>query len=247
MTPIFSSHYSIGKSILTLDLPDEQKENGPRSVFSIAVKNNLQEIFLVESSLTGLPEALKNSEKISIPLRFGLTINICEQNHKIIIFAKNTKGLARLNNIYSEAFSENECLSESRLKKLWSKQDLKLAIPFYDSFLFKNIMSFDGCTPDLKELSPTFFIEDNSLPFDSVLKEKVLNYANSFGMETENTKSIYYENKADCEALLTYKCVCSKKFGKSSLSRPNIDHFGSDEFCMESYLEKNNERITTKV
>ena len=247
MTPIFSSHYSIGKSILTLDLPDEQKEGGPQSVFSIAEKNNLKEIFLVENSLTGLPEALRNSEKTSIPLRFGLAINICEQNHKIIIFAKNTKGLVRLNKIYSEAFSENECLSESKLKKLWSKQDLKLAIPFYDSFLFKNIMSFDGCTPELKSLDPVFFIEDNSLPFDSVLKEKVLNYADSFGLKTENTKSIYYENKADCEALLTYKCVCSKKFGKSSLSKPNIDHFGSDEFCMESYLEKNNERITTKV
>ena len=244
MIPIFTSHYSIGKSILTLDLPHEQKEGGARSIFSIAEDNELEEIFLVENSLTGLPQALKNSKELSIPLRFGLSLNICDQEHKVVIFAKNTQGLSRLNKIYSTAFSGKECLSESKLKKLWSKKDLMLVVPFYDSFLFKNIMSFDGCAPDLKSLNPTFFIESNSLPFDAILKDKVQKYANSFDLPTQNVKSIYYENKEDCEALLTYKCVCSRKFGKSSLSKPNIDHFGSDEFCMESFLEKNNEGIT---
>ena len=141
MIPIFTSHYSIGKSILTLDLPNEQKEDGARSIFSIAEDNELEEIFLVENSLTGLPQALKNSKELSIPLRFGLSLNICDQEHKVVIFAKNTQGLSRLNKIYSTAFSGKECLSESKLKKLWSKKDLMLVVPFYDSFLFKNIMS----------------------------------------------------------------------------------------------------------
>ena len=51
MIPLFTSHYSIGKSILTLDHPDKQTEGGSTSVFSIAQKNNLKEIFLVENSV----------------------------------------------------------------------------------------------------------------------------------------------------------------------------------------------------
>ena len=120
-----------------------------------------------------------------------------------------------------------------------------LAVPFYDSFLFKNITSFDNCVPDLSGLDPTFFIEDNGLPFDKLIADTVASYTKSQGYPTETVKSIYYENKNDVDALQTYKCVCSRKFGKSSLSKPNLDHFGSDQFCFESYLE--NERITSKV
>jgi DNA polymerase III alpha subunit len=236
MIPIFSSHYSIGKSILTLDIPNENEE-GPTSIFKICQDQNLEEIFLVENSLTGLPEALKNSAKLGLNLRFGLKFEVCEENHKIIVFARNTGGLHRLRDLYSLAFSRKECLSESILKKHWSKKDLMLAIPFYDSFLYKNIMSFDGCTPDFKSLNPLFFIEKNSLPFDSILEKKVLDYANSFNLETQIVKTILYNKKEDCDALLTYKCICLRKFGNKSLSKPNVDHFGSNEFCMESYLE----------
>ena len=41
------------------------------------------------------------------------------------------------------------------------------------------------------------------------------------------------------EALQTYKILCNRNFGKAaSLSSPNLNHFGSQEFCFESYLEK---------
>ena len=34
----------------------------------------------------------------------------------------------------------------------------------------------------------------------------------------------------------TYKIICGRKFGRTAtLSMPNLDHFGSDEFCFESY------------
>ena len=98
-------------------------------------------------------------------------------------------------------------------------------------------MSFENCTPNLSALSPRLFIERNGLPFDALIEEKVTNYASKNNLKTEIVKSIYAENREDLEALQTYKCICSRRFGKSSLSKPNLDHFGSGEFCFESWKE----------
>ena len=246
MVPLFTSHYSIGKSILTLDNPKKEKEGGARSIFSIAKENNLNQVCLVENSMTGFPQALTVSREVGIQLIFGLQLSICEQNHKVIIFAKNSAGCRKLNEIYSKAFSgDGECICPKDLVKMWTPKNLSLAIPFYDSFIYKNTMSFENCTPELGELSPVFFIENNNLPFDQMLKEKVNAYTEAFGFQTEEVKSIFYEKKSDVDALQTYKCITSRKFGKSSLSKPNLDHFGSDEFSFESFLD--HERILTKV
>ena len=105
MVPLFTSHYSIGKSILTLDNPKKEKEGGARSIFSIAKENNLNQVCLVENSMTGFPQALTVSREVGIQLIFGLQLSICEQNHKVIIFAKNSAGCRKLNEIYSKAFS----------------------------------------------------------------------------------------------------------------------------------------------
>jgi len=239
MVPLFTSHYSIGKSILTLDHPSKAKEGGARSVFSIAQENELKQITLVENSLTGFPQALSISNELGIQLCFGLLLNICEQDHKVIVFARDGKGCSKLNEIYSRAFSQgSECICTKDLVDMWSKRSLLLAVPFYDSFIYKNTMSFENCTPDLLELNPIFFLEDNNLPFDRLLEDKVRAYAEAFGLKTEKVKSIFYEHKEDVDALQAYKCITSRRFGKSSLSKPNLDHFGSDEFCFESFLEK---------
>ena len=37
-----------------------------------------------------------------------------------------------------------------------------MVLPFYDSFIFNNIMSFSSCIPDFSFCSPTFFVEDNN-------------------------------------------------------------------------------------
>ena len=237
MIPVFTSHYSIGKSILTLSLPEKNKEGGSDSIFSILQENNMQDLFLIENCLTGLPEALSNSESLGINLRFGLTINICNQGHKVVVFAKNTNGVKSLNQIYSAAFSSKDCITESKLKDLWDKENLMLCIPFYDSFIFKNTMNFENCTPELNQFDPVFFLENSNLPFDGLIREKVLKYSSSFKLKTQEVRSIFYKEKSDVDALQTYKCICSKKFGKNTLSKPNLNHFGSDDFCFESYLQ----------
>jgi hypothetical protein len=53
-------------------------------------------------------------------------------------------------------------------------------------------------------------------------------------------QSIFYKYKSDCDAFQTYKILSDRKFGRqATLSCPNLNHFGSDEFCWEACLEQN--------
>ena len=238
MTPLFKTHYSIGKSILKTE-----------EVFNIAQDNNLKKVVIVEDSLIGFLEANKYAEEKDIDLVFGLRINSCNSIpdnkkdndkcfHKILIFAKNGDGCKLINEIYSKAFCENDGVIDfPSLKNLWNEDNLMLAIPFYDSFIFKNTLHFCSCIPDFSFFFFFFFLENNYLPFDHIIKEKVLDYCNKHNYLTEETKSIFYKNKEDLEAFQTYKCICSRRFKQRTLSVPNFDHLASPEFCFESFLE----------
>ena len=253
MIPLFKSHYSIGKSILTLNDPNKSEEGGSASIFDISAKNNLEEIILVEDSLVGLLEARKKSESLGLQLIFGLRIDVCDDMtieekkgcsmciHKIIIFAKNSDGCNLLNKIYSTAFTKGSGkIDFNTLKQFYNSNDLKICIPFYDSFIFHNSFSYkEPCMLDDSFFDPVYFIEENHLPYDVILKNIIENYSSNNGFETQKVKSIYYENREDFEAYQTYKCICSRGFSNKAktLDMPNLDHCGSPEFCFESYLE----------
>jgi hypothetical protein len=98
-------------------------------------------------------------------------------------------------------------------------------------------MKFSNCTPSFSFTKPTFFLENNSLPFDLFLRSRIIQYCKENNLKTEPTKSIYYKNKKDVSALQTYKCITGRTFGNKTLSKPNLDHFGSNEFCFESWIE----------
>jgi len=245
MLPLFKSHYSIGKSILTLEHPDKVKKDGAQSIFSIS--KDLEKIILVEDSLIGFLQAQKVAKDLNKTLIFGLRISCSHESrseednnciHKIIIFAKNDNGCKLLNSIYSHAFCEGDgVLDLSFLSKNWVDSDLKLCIPFYDSFIYMNNMHFCSCIPDFSFTTPTFLTEDNLLPFDSFINEKVIEYCEDFNFPHIESKSIFYFQRKDFECYQTYRCICSKKAGRQkTLSVPNFDHLASPEFCYESYL-----------
>ena len=229
MIPLFKTHFSIGNSILRLDDVDR-----------IATDNNLEDVYFVEDSMTGFPSAFK---LFGDRMRFGLRLSIFnedenpESESKIIAFADGDQGCKELYRLCTKSFDE-------KLKTPWrSFKNLKFAIPFYDSFLHKNLTTFSNCMPSLpKDIH--FFVERNSLPFDSLIEKKVRDYVsqNSALCGEENiklVKSIYYENKEDVEAFQTYKCICNRQPGRqASLSNPRLDHFGSDRFCVESWKEQ---------
>ena len=176
MIPLFKSDFSIGKSILTLNSPDPDPAKAD-SAFEIAEDLGLSAFVLVEDCLTGFLQAKKVSEELDLQLVFGLRISLADEEasaHKVIIFAKNDEGCRLLNRIYSHAFCEGDgALSSADLKAMWSEEALRLAVPFYDSFIFNNFMSYNNCLFEVNFTNPTFFIESNDLPFDPLVEQRV--------------------------------------------------------------------------
>jgi len=256
MIPLFKSHFSIGKSILTLEDPKKSSPDGSDSVFKLVQENDLDTVVLVEDCPTGFLQAKKMCEALDAQLIFGIRFNVCgnmdkaddkgeaSKSHKLIIFAKNDEGCNLLNKIYTAAFTEGHGhLDSARIKALWDEGSLKLAVPFYDSFIFQNLMTYNTCIPDFSFTEPTFFLEENGLPFDDLIKEKVELYCSENNNSTASVKSIYYNKKEDFEAFQTYKCICSRSYTgrNATLSKPQLDHCGSQEFCMESWINSRQE------
>lgn len=242
MIPLFKTNYSIGKSILTVK--QGKSEDGPDSVFGIAKEHGMERVVFVEDSLIGFLETFNHAKKEDIDFVFGLRLNCSETDnedckHKIVVFAKDDMGCKLLNQIYSEAFCNHEgVLPFSKLKELWSEDHVKLAIPFYDSFLCNNVLSFHSCVLDFDFTNPTFFIERNELPFDHLVERKVREYCTENNYEMQDAKSIYYKYREDFDAYQTYKIVCNRMPGRTrSLQAPNFSHMGSNEFCFESYMD----------
>jgi DNA polymerase III alpha subunit len=71
-----------------------------------------------------------------------------------------------------------------------------------------------------------------------MVKEKVINQAETEGAEVQKTQSIFYKLKKDFKAYLTFRCINNR----STLERPEINHMTSDEFCAESWKEKNDKK-----
>jgi DNA polymerase-3 subunit alpha len=246
--PLFKSHYSIGRSILTLE--DEDHNNTyPDSIINIIKENNLKSLYLVEDNMSSFLQAYTNTKKNNINLRYGLRITVTDnmedksdesrvKNCKFIIFFKNNEGYRKLIKIFSIA-AKNGFYYEPRidyktLKSLWDNKDLLLCVPFYDSFIFNNLLRNSLCTPQLDFCSPTFFIEDNGIPFDSLIKSKVLDYCDKNKNDTMNVKSVFYKTKSDFKAYLTFRCINVR----TTLNKPEIEHMTSDTFCFESWMEK---------
>lgn len=242
MIPLFKSDFSIGKSILRLDKKSFE-EDSDSSIFKIVKKSNSKNLVLVEDTMIGFLEAYNNCIAFDLNLIFGLNV-LCnsslnpQEKDKYIIFSKNSSGCKLLNKIYSFVHSErNGSITLEDLKGFWSN-DLLLYVPFYDSFIYNNFMYFSESIPDLSFFSPSFFIQDNNLPFDSFVRDSVLNYCSKNNFKYLESKSIYYNKRDDFSSFQVYKCLCSRNFSfNASLETPNLDHCSSPEFCYESYLE----------
>jgi DNA polymerase III alpha subunit len=247
MIPLFKSHYSLGRSILTLEDKQEQ-DDYPDSIIQIAKQNNLKEIYLVEDNMSSFLEAYTNCRANNIKLNYGLRISITEsindkteesrqKTSKIIIFPKNKSGYESLTKLFSVAaktgFYYEPRLDYQTLKDNFS-EDLVVCIPFYDSFIFNNTLRNSICIPQFEFTKLIFFIEDNDLPFDIIIKNKIENYIKENNSECYNTKSIYYNKRKDFKTYLTFRCINNR----SILNKPELEHMSSNEFCFESWLSK---------
>ena len=247
MLPIFRSNYSL-TSVLTLDSYTEKnsrEENRPDSIFDICKDYGLQDVFIVDNTLTGLVEAYENAKKANLNLRFGYRVSVCQDmtnktpeseltESKFIIFSiKNSfNDLIKLHNISSTdgIYNGRPRLDYKTLKENWTKS-LALAIPFYDSYIYYNLLYSRQCVPELDFTDPTYFIENNGLPFDGLL----INHINETIKDHEiiPSKTIYYRERKDFKAYMTYRCILNR----TTFQKPELRHFGSQEFCMEAWKE----------
>ena len=220
----------------------------PDSIIQIAKENKLKELFLVEDNMSSFLEAYTNTRNNNIKLNYGLRITITEsiedkseesrsKNSKIIIFFKNNEGYSRLTKLYSKASKEGfyyePRLDYKALSENWS-DDLLLCIPFYDSFIYNNTLKNFICVPNFSFTKPIVFIENNDLPFDIIIKNKMLNFIKENNLEVFLVKSIYYKNKKDFKSYLTFRCINNR----TTLNKPEIEHMSSDSFSFEEW--KNN-------
>lgn len=250
MIPLFKSHYSIGRSILTLEDKDVE-DNYPDSIIQICKSNNIKDLFLVEDNMSSFLEAYTNTKNNNIKLNYGLRVSITEsiadkseeslpKTSKIVIFFKNKNGYHSLTKIYSIA-SKSGFYYEPRIdyKILQDNfsDDLILCIPFYDSFIFNNTLRNNICVPQFNDIKPIMFIEDNEMPFDNLIHEKVNNFCRENNIKSLHTKSVYYNKRKDFRSYLTFRCINNR----STLNKPELEHMSSDSFCFESYKEATNE------
>jgi DNA polymerase III alpha subunit len=247
MLPLFRSNYSL-TSILTLSaasVSKERKSNTPDSIFDICLDFDIKDVFIVDKNLTGLVEAYENSKKANLNLRFGYRVNLCQDisnktpdsvltESTFIIFATKNSflDLIKLHNISTTAgmFDNRPRLDFKTLKKEWSK-NLCLAIPFYDSYVYYNLLHGRQCVPELDFTDPTYFLEDNGLPFDNLLINHI--QCTIKDQEIIQSKTIYYRDRKDFKSYMTYRCILNR----TTFQKPELSHFGSQEFCMEAWKE----------
>ena len=242
MIPLFKSHFSMGRSILTISDLEKQKKDGPDNIISIVKENGLKELYLVEDSLTGFLTAFKLCQKNDIHLKFGLRISICNNyesvdtsKSKVVLFALNDKGFKDINKIYTFANTEKDSVISADDLKQRLTEDILLCFPFYDSYVWNNYHYFSNCIPSaLDTENAVYFIEDNKLPFDNI----ITNLIKVKNVNMQMAKSIYYKNREDYEAWVTYKIACNRNMGKNqSLSAPELSGCASREFCFQSWKE----------
>ncbi|MDB4314588.1 hypothetical protein N9955_01015 [bacterium] len=229
MIPLFKTHSSIGKSIL--------KE---KDVLAIQEKHNLKEVVVVEDSFYGFRSLNLKLMKRGVKLIFGIQLPVVEESSdelksKLIFFAKNNQGMREIKKLYSKTYCSDEQALVLNQLQASDFANTRVAVPFYDSFVYQNIFHFGMCNVNLKRFDHVFFEQDNDHPFDGMISQQLKQFTD----KTEKVKSIYHTNKEDVKALQFYKAVCGRSGGKPpSFGNPNVEYFCSQEFCWESYLEK---------
>lgn len=242
--PIFKSHYSIGKSILTLKEEGTSKPSEADSILDICKEYDIEHCLLIDEHIGCILEASKVFEKAGRNFNFGLRFTICDDlndksqesrqsNWRCNVILKDPAGYKNLIKMSTKAsvdgFYYSPRIDLKTLKELWNDDYFDLAVPFYDSFLFQNMFKLKSIFVDFDFCKPVFFIEDHDLIYDDILKNKVIDYCEANGYSYYDTHSIHYKLKKDFKAYMTYRCI----YEKTKLNKPNLDWMTSNEFCAE--------------
>jgi DNA polymerase-3 subunit alpha len=194
-------------------------------------------------------QAYKNLKAANIDLVFGIKFVFCDnisnkneeelkKHHKLILFTNGDEGYKTLIKLWTKAnvdgFYYTPRLDMNILKENFN-DGIKIAIPFYDNFIFNNSFKGYQCLPFIENYKPSVFIENNKLIFDGLIKNKMEDFAKLNKLDLIKTKSIYYKNRKDFKSFLTFRCINNR----TTLNKPEMEHMSSNEFCFESWKEQN--------
>ncbi len=243
MCPHYDFRYG---STLTLEEAGKTAAGGPVSVCDLAKTHGLKQVVIVDDTLGGFIEGYRNLTKAGVQMIFGVKITVCadetdktdeslKTESSVIIFVRNTAGYSDLIRIYNRAWTTNHHkggrTSWRELKALWT-DNLTLALPFFSSFIARNLLSFSNVIPDFP-VKPTVFLEqDSGLPFAPAIESAARAFAESNGLEVQPTKSIYYEDgPRDFDAYATFRALGTR----GQYQRPGVDHMCSDRFSYNEW------------
>lgn len=244
MIYLFKTHFSFRKSIIQVK---PYKEGLTNNLVNLCIENNIKQCFVVDDNIGSIQPAFHTLNEKGINLVFGLRLNFVNDasdmsdnsnnsSHKNIIFCSDRKSYETLIQISSEAnttFMKKEPrIDYNFLHSVWC-DELALAVPFYDSFLFQNMFTRNSAIPNYRDIKPTLFIENHNLPYDYYLQKSVNNFALENNLEVIETNSVYYPYRTDFQAWKVNKIIGKSDFsGRTSIVKPNLNHCGSNTFCI---------------
>ena len=227
MTPIFRTHFSIGKSLLT-----------PKKIKELAEQQNLTEVYVCDDNMSGFRSLIKEFKDSDMTLCLGLKLPYAEAKDgdisDVCIFAKDDDGYKELIQLMSFV-GKNGYLNADDVDffSLVKNEHLFCAYPFYSSFLAKSIKSW-GYFVTFGDLQ-NFFVESNKHPFDFVIGKAIDKYSSDKTIIP--VKTILYEKEEHFKSFQMYQANCNRKGGKKpSYHNPNLEHCCSPMFSMDDFL-----------
>lgn len=248
--PIFYDHSS-KKSILTYWKEKELAPNGPRSIIKICKDSGINTIYGISNNFSTFIEAYKNCREAKINFRFGIELWMCDDakvhdaaslnnEHKIVIFARNSDAYKDLVKIFSACHADrNNFYYKARfdfqqLNKLWTN-NLILALPFFDSVIAQNTLKYNCNIIPNFPVPPIIMREQSAkLPIESSINYALDLFNNEGKYEEIKTKTIFYEKRSHFDEYTVYRCIHNRG---SSIEEPKMDYFGSPNFSFEDYLQ----------
>lgn len=266
ITPFFTTDASLGRSIITSDDPEEvDKETGKKfykqigesapSLWSIAHHHNLDNVYVVEDSMISFISCYKYAQKLNKQLIFGAKFRIVNDindefntESNVIVFLKNSAGYKDLIKLYSAIHANKDRAIWHKYNMQWYQRgdwkllqeywtdNLLLVIPFYNSFLHKNLLNHGHhSVPEFGKIKPIFILEKHELPFDSLIDGSIIKYCKANDFEVINGHSIYYYKNEDGKAYQVFRAITSRK----TYEMPEITYFSQSNFSFESWQERN--------
>ncbi len=241
--PIFYDHSN--KGILVYWKHKECTENGAKSIVDICKENNISDCYSISKNFYTFIEAWDNLKEQNINFHFGLEI-LLQDNHKIVVWLKSENAYKSAIKLYSiwktkleNKVGDDFLLSYKDFNEYWKNEDFMLMIPYFDSFLYKNLMTYNNTIiPDFSAVNKeNIFVQreiDSGLPFAHLIDNEIDKYTKENNISAENilsTKSCFYYKKEDFKAFQVNQCI----HNRSTYDRPNREFLCSNNFSFEDW------------